>query len=273
MVSAAAVILVLLYFFGRITPNHKAEKAPAQQQATTEYFDFDSYITEAKKKLTSTQQAAVLAIENSVTRGDVKEQQLHAYHQLSEFWKDSAHLFVPYAWYLRKAAELENSEKSLTFAARQFFEDMRSEQPSPLKTWKAQQAKELFEKALAINPANDSNTVALGACYLFGNLSDTPMEGIQKIRSVTDKDPNNMYAQLMLGIGGVISGQYSKAVERLNKVVEKEPMNAEAIYYLAEACELSGDKANAVKWFTQLKKLVKGSDFEKAVNERLKSLQ
>jgi tetratricopeptide (TPR) repeat protein len=267
------VLLTLLYFFGRTIPKKEAGMPASESVAPKTSFDFDHYLAELKQKLPESQQAKLLAIENSVTRGNVKEQQIRAYQQLSDFWKDSVKAFVPYAYYLGKAAELEKSEKSLTFAARQFFEEMRSDQPSALKTWKAKQAKELFEKALAINPANDSNTIALGACFIFGNISETPMEGIQKIKSIADKDPDNLYAQLMLGIGGIISGQYSKSIERLSKVVEKEPNNVEAMYYLAEAYNLSNDKANAVKWFKAVKAIVKGSDFEKAINERLKTIE
>lgn len=273
LIAGSAVLLTLLYFFGRTIPKKEAGMPASESVAPKTSFDFDHYLAELKQKLPESQQAKLLAIENSVTRGNVKEQQIRAYQQLSDFWKDSVRAFVPYAYYLGKAAELEKSEKSLTFAARQFFEEMRSDQPSALKTWKAKQAKELFEKALAINPANDSNTIALGACFIFGNISETPMEGIQKIKSIADKDPDNLYAQLMLGIGGIISGQYSKSIERLSKVVEKEPNNVEAMYYLAEAYNLSNDKANAVKWFKAVKAIVKGSDFEKAINERLKTIE
>lgn len=49
------------------------------------------------------------------------------------------------------------------------------------------QAKDLFERSLTINPANDSAKIGLGACYLFGEISPTPMEGILKIREVAEK--------------------------------------------------------------------------------------
>ncbi len=37
-----------------------------------------------------------------------------------------------------------------------------------------------------------------------------------------------MYAQFMLGVGGIESGQYDKAIERLTTVVRREPGNVEA---------------------------------------------
>lgn len=272
LAGISLISLALLYFFGRIKPDH-SEPVSSPKQAAEQVFDFNDYLSKAKKQLPESQQAKLVSIENSVTRGDVNQQQLQAYRQMADFWKDSAKLFIPYAFYTGEASKLEKSEKSLTFAARNFFDDMRSEGSPELRKWKAEQAKELFEKALEINPANDSNRVTLGACYIFGNLSDNPMEGIMTIRSVAEKNPDNLYAQLMLGIGGVISGQYNKAVERLSKVVDKEPNNVEAMYYLGEAYELTGDKASAVKWYGKVKQAVKGSAFEKEISDKLNSLQ
>lgn len=271
LLAGSAILLGILYLFGRTiptssTPANQPEKAPATAQ-----FDVNQYITEARQQLPPFRQSYLSSLEAQINQPGSDSTQV--YQKLSAFWRDSAKKFVPYVYYLTGLSKLEKTEKSLTFAARQIFEEMRGHETSPLKTWLAQQAKELFEKSLELNPTNDSNTVALGACYIFGNLSDNPMQGILKIRSVAEKNPGNLYAQLMLGIGGVVSGQYSKAIERLARVVKEEPQNAEAVYYLAEAYDLSGDKANAVKWFTQLKELVKGSDFEKALNERLKNLQ
>ena len=97
------------------------------------------------------------------------------------------------------------------------------------RRWKALQAKDLFERSLKINPDNDSSKVGLGACYIFGNISATPMEGILKIREVVEKDSTNIYAQMMLGNGSLISGQYDKAITRLQTVDRLQPDNVEAI--------------------------------------------
>ena len=50
--------------------------------------------------------------------------------------------------------------------------------------------------------------VGLGACYLFGNISANPMEGLAKIREVVEKDSTNVYAQMTLVKGSLLSGQY-----------------------------------------------------------------
>jgi cytochrome c-type biogenesis protein CcmH/NrfG len=137
----------------------------------------------------------------------------------------------------------------------------------------ALQAKELFEKALQLNSGNDSSKVGLGSCYLFGGISEAPMQGIALIREVADRDPANMYAQFTLGLGSLVSGQLDKAIERLVKVAHNEPNNLEAVLLLAEAYERKGDKENAVNWYTAGKKLVNDPEFVKDIDDRINSLK
>jgi len=140
----------------------------------------------------------------------------------------------------------------------------------------ADEAKDLFEKALVVNPANDSSVIGLGSCYIFGSTASNPQEimtGIQKILQVARKDSTNMYAQLMLGIGGVVSGQLDKAVERLTKVAEKEPGNLEAIFMLADAYERKKDNANAIRWYEKGKKYISDNQMVMEIDEKIKSLK
>jgi len=231
--------------------------------------NINTILTASRQQLTPGQQAYIAQLETAVVRGDVKEQQIKVFRQLAAFWKDSAHMLLPFAYYSGQAAKLENSQKSLTFAAQFFLDGVRRQDNAGLQRWMAIQAKELFEKALQLDPKNDSLKIGLGSCYLFGNISDTPMEGIQMIREVADRDPENMYAQFMLGMGGLVSGQLDKAIERLTKVVQHQPDNVEALLVLAEACERKGDKANAVKWYEASKKHIHDPQIVKEIEKRI----
>lgn len=51
-----------------------------------------------------------------------------------------------------------------------------------------------------------------------------------------------MKAQVVLGVGGLVSGQFDKALERFQKVVNKEPGNLEAIAYLADTYAAKGTR-------------------------------
>ncbi|MES2004491.1 MAG: tetratricopeptide repeat protein [Bacteroidota bacterium] len=274
LVGFALVLFVLLYFFGKTTPPKKPELANSgTQTAEHQSIKFDDLLVKAKEKISAAQSERLMQLENAVKRGDVKDQQLHVYHQLARFWADSAHIFEPYAYYTGEAAKLENSEKSLTFAAHLFLDNLMTEGQPAMQYWLASNAKVLFEKAIALNPANDSSKIGLGACYLFGNISDNPMQGILPVRDIAQKDPGNVYAQMVLGLGGKKSGQFDKAIERFTLVVQKQPDNVEALFNLAECYEEKGDKTNAVKWYEAVKKLVKVAEAQKELDKRITELK
>ena len=233
----------------------------------------DSILAMAKKQLTPEQVVRLNTLENSISRGDVKNQQIHVYHQLARFWADSAQIFEPYAWYQAEAARLENSEKSLTFAARLFLDNLQNDELLERRQWKALQAKDLFERSLKINPENDSARTGLGACYLFGNISAAPMEGIAMIRKVIEKDSTNVYAQMMLAKGSLISGQYDKAIDRLQTICRLQPDNLEAIILLADVYERTGDKENAASWYQKCFPLIKQPEMKNAIEKRVEDLK
>ncbi len=277
LLGSGLVLLLLILFLGNTTPPQKAgQAAPAEKAGTPRKVEAATLVDAAKQKLSPAQQAYVSKLEQGVVRGDVKDQQIKVFQQLAAFWRDSVHLFELYAYYSGKAAKLENSEKSLTFAARQFLNELKGTNQPAVKQWMADESKDLFEKALAINPANDSSKIGLGSCYIFGSTAANPQEmmmGIQKILEVAKKDSTNMYAQLMLGIGGVVSGQYDKATERLKKVVDNEPANLEAIFMLAEAYERKGDNTSAIHWYDAAKKHISNPEMAKEIDNKIKTLK
>ena len=273
LLSGGLVLLVLLYFFGNTTPptNLKANTTKDTAEGTTA--TITSVLEAAKKKLTPSQSETIAQLENSVVRGNVKEQQIHVYKQMALYWQDTLQRPDIGAYYLGESAKLENSEKSLSFAARLLLNQLMAETDPAMMNWLATNAKALFEKVLQINPGNDSAKVELGACYIFGNISSSPMEGISKIKEVADKDANNMYAQLMLGLGDIRSQQYDKAIERLGIVAEKEPGNLQALFNLAETYERKGDKQNAIKWYKQVESMINLPEAKQEIENRINSLQ
>ena len=274
--AAALVLVVIFYLFGRTVP----EKKPVTTQrseVSDSVIPTDSILAQAKKRLSADQIIRLNALEHSLVRGDIKRSQLKIYRQLATFWFDTAQLFEPYAWYEAEAARLENSEKSLTFAAHLFLQNLRGENDPALRTWKALQAKDLFERSLNINPSNDSSTVGLGACYIFGDISPTPMEGIMKVRAVAEKDSTNIFAQEVLGHGSMISGQYDKAIPRFELVYRFSKTNMhirlEACLMLAEAYEKKTDKSSAITWYEKSLALIKNEELRMEVKKRIDELK
>lgn len=234
----------------------------------------DEVIAKAKQHLTAEQTTQITELENSVVRGDVKSQQEKVYGQLANFWtKDMGRPDLG-AYYTGQEGLLENSEKKLTFAAHLLLNGVLVSDSDPaMQNWLATNAKTFFDKALEINPSNDSTKIGIGACYMFGNISDNPMQGILPVREIAEKDPKNIFAQMILGMGGIKSGQYENAVKRFQAVLAVDPTNLEATLNLAETYDRLGDKANAIKWYKDVQDKINVPDAKKEIEERIKALQ
>ena len=272
MALAGLLILTVLYFFGNTVSKSRPVGSPQSENVSQKkQLTISEILQASESKLRPEEIAYVNRLKNAVIRGDVKNQQSKAFRQLADFWKDSVpDGFLPAAYYEGQLAKLENSEKSLTFAAQLFLDNLRGQQPL-LRNWMADQAKELFERALALNPQNDSARIGLGAANIFEG--EDVMQGVQQILEVSRRDSTNMYAQFMLALGGLESGQFDKAIERLNRVVLHEPHNLEAVLILAEAYEQKGDKSNAIRWYTAAKSGLNNQDMIREIDKRVKSLK
>jgi tetratricopeptide (TPR) repeat protein len=273
--GGGVIILFSLFFFGRTKPHSKGI-VPQETHKNDEHnsLSIEDILTNSKKQLTPQQAARITSLENTISRGDLVTQKIGVYGQLALYWKDSTGQYLPYLWYIGEKAKLEKSEKNLNFAAHSYLEELRGVGDPSLKSWMALQAKDLFTRSLEMNPLNDSAKVGLGSTFFFGAGGDgSPMEGIMSIREVATRDTSNMYAQFMLGYGGMISGQLDKAAERFLKVVQHEPGNNEAVFLLAETYEKLGEKKQSIYWFTEGKKRVSNPEVIKAIDDKIKSLQ
>jgi tetratricopeptide (TPR) repeat protein len=278
--AAVAILLVVGLFattqkklFGPPPQRKKMVQAPAVQAN----FSIDSLIDHAKTHLSPEQVTHISFLENSISRGDVRDQQLHVYHELARFWRDTVSSIepgewqIPFAWYTAEAARLENSEKSLTFAAHLFLNNLVEQSNPQIKQWEAFQAKDLFERSLKLDPQNDSSKVGLGAVLIYGGIA-MPMEGIGKIREVADRDPANIYAQMAMGEASLTSGQYEKALDRFRKVAKLQPDNLQAIFRAAETSEQLGKKKEAAEWYGKLLPHVTNDAMKKEVEARIAAL-
>lgn len=252
VVVLAIALFCTLYFW---VPRHKAIESAASNTTENQEFTSTSVLESAKLGLSPEQKLTLLSIENQFNSSHTPKDSIAVIAQLSRFWADSAQKLGPYLYYTYSAALLENSEKSLTFAAQQLVDNLTNQEAPPaFLKWIAGNAKVLLDKALIMNPNNDSAKINLGACYLFGNISDNPMQGILKIKEVVDKNPHNIYGQMILALGGKKSGQNQKAIERFLIILKDQPNNIEALINVAECYELTNQKDLALEYYEKAKK-------------------
>ena len=272
VVFAGLLLVSILYFL--VPKSKKTDPSASGQLAANEELSSKSIVDGAKTNLNADQKIFLLSIENQLVRSKSVADSIKAYKKLIQYWADSAQRIEPYLYYTYSAALLENTEKSLTFAAQLLVDNLLTpDAPPALLPWIAGNAKVLLEKALVINPKNDSAKINLGACYLFGNLSDNPMQGITKIKEVVDIDSTNTYGQFILALGGKKSGQYDKAIERFLTVIKIQPNHIEAMIHLAECYELTDQKALAIEWYTKVSNSVNIPEAKEAISKRIQELK
>jgi tetratricopeptide (TPR) repeat protein len=271
-VALALLITFLLYRFGRNTPIPESGKSTALMPESQQGITIDTFLAVSRKTLGPAQLRELDSLEKDTLVGIRPGGKVGAFLELSKFWSGPGNAFEPYAYYQAQAARLENSEKNLTFAARLFLENLESDNIAERRKWKALEAKDLLERSLKINPDNDSAKVGWGACYLFGGISSSPMEGIARIREVLDKDSTNIYAQFTMAKASLFSGQYDKAISRLQTVTRLQPGNVEAILMLADTYDRTGDKVNAFTWYKKSLSYISDPEEIAAIKKRMNEL-
>lgn len=273
LVGAAIVLVVVLFSFGRTVPRSDKKAMPAAAPMgggqSAPPIAFEELLSTAKKKIPAEKLLLVNELENKVVRGDVKSQQIAVYKQLYTTW-DSLNQLPVAAYYLGKAAKLENSEKSLTFAANLFFTHMQHAHEEGIAKWEALQAIELYDQAIALNPAND--TLKISQAMVYMNTGE-PMTGVQKLRDVVAANPDNVDAQVTLANLAITSGQFDKAIERLEGILPKHPDNAKVLFVLAEAYKSKGDKQKAISLFQKSKELMKDPVLKKEIDSYIESIK
>jgi len=266
-IASSVGLTILLFVFGRTIPSKKDTKPHTVEHNANgnTAVSFGELLNMYKKRLSPSLLQMIEGKERELASLKDTNQKIEGYRSLAMLWKDSAGLFVPFAKYTAEAAKLENSEKTLNFAAQLLLEEALSLQEKPLQTWMAREARDIFEQQLLISPDNDSVKIGLGSCYFFGAAKEgeAPMKGVLLIREIAERNPDNAYAQRMLGIGAAESGQKEKAIERFLNVHRLEPDNMDVLLRLANVHEESGDKKEAKKWYLELVSMIKRLETEK----------
>jgi tetratricopeptide (TPR) repeat protein len=273
LVGATATLLIVLVAFGRTVPHSGKKAMPTAGQINAgqegQSIAFDELLASAKQKIPADKLVDITALENRVVRGDVRTQQIAAYRQLYASW-DSLNQLPIAAHYLGEAAKLENSEKSLTFAANLFLEHLEHAEDPAVMRWESQQAIALMEKAIELNPANDSLTIKQALLYM--NTGD-PMTGVRKLTELVKTNPDNAEAQITLANLAIQSNQFDKAIDRMETFTEKHPDEAQAVFVLAEAYHGKGDIKKAVELLEHCKTLLKDPSQKAVIDNYIKDIK
>jgi tetratricopeptide (TPR) repeat protein len=275
-ISIALLLLIGIYFFADFKGSKKSKPAAKDAQgeqanqmnpsADIEALDIQKYLQDEENKLASTKSDKIKQLKKIAEEANTAV----AFKDVAEFWEKENSL-ISAAYYYKKAAFLENTEKSVTFAGNLYLALLQKAEEPGTRKWLALEAIECFSKAQQINPNNTDTKIALATCYTEG--TGETMKGVTLLREVTQKDSNNISANIILGKLAIQSGQFDKAKRRLELVLSLKPDNTEAMYFLAEAYKGSGNKEKAIALFEQCKALVNNPDFTKEIDNYIKTFK
>lgn len=277
LIAAVALIAALYWGVNTVPPkqtNNQQQQAPehndgAQPMAIAPA-SVDSILSAGKTALHEHAAEEIDALLSKAGTATNKSEKASIYTEIAQVWQQ--HKQLPQAaYYFTEAAKLENSEKSLNFAARLNSELLRSAESASVRAWAAQQAIAAYEQSLELNPDNDTVKMALAAAYIDG--TSQPMQGIQLLLGITREQPNHIQANLMLGQLSIRSGQMDKAQERFEKVLSIEPENTEALYFLAEVYKSKGNKQKAIELLEECKRIINNPSFSKEIDEYIKTFK
>lgn len=271
-IAVAIALVAILYFGANTVPPRKADAETAAATSTphtVKAISFDSVLIAARKDLPPHAQEEIQSVEKQIAAMHDSSRMAALFDTLARLWQEHRQIPVA-AYYHLQNGKLDNSEKKLTFAAQLFLELARRAGSESEQAWNGQMAIEGFNRALEINPSNDTAKVLLAECYIGTGQT---MQGVTLLREVTEKDPTNVPANLILGQQGIVSGQLDKAIGRFETVLKTEPQNVEALLGMAEAYKNKGDKQKAIGLLQQAKQVLNNPEFSKDIDDYIKSFE
>lgn len=251
LIVASVALIAVTYLFAPLLPSEKRKPQHSATATAQNEFDFDAYRAEELRKMPAEASEKYLALQDELAASAHKAGVLNEIASLLEANRQS----ILAAFTRREAASLSNTDSAWVAAADYLYGSAFATDNQPLTQYVISQAIACYEKALALNPENTGAKISMAVAYLEGQAE--PMKGVMILREITDKDPDNISANLILGKYGIVSGQFDKAVQRLQKVLSVDSLNVDAYLYLAEAYEGMGDKAKAIETLEKCKDLMK----------------
>jgi hypothetical protein len=251
---AAVVAVVIIFAFGNINyPKQAIAKSQQIANQVTAKSIEDQTLATANPELV----AKVKTLQKQLELAKTVEEKIQANNALAYFYQNDLENEDLILYYSAEKHKLENSQKTLTFAANYILgETINYSGPQNIMAYRANLAKSLFEKAIANEPNNDSLKIGLAGCIMHGATTDDPMAGKNMVDKVLAKDSTNAFAHKMMGYGGLQTAQYDKAINRFVKAYEYNQKDTTLALRIAMIAKKFGNKPIADKFFTISKKLL-----------------
>ncbi|TZF86067.1 tetratricopeptide repeat protein (plasmid) [Pedobacter sp. BS3] len=273
VIASVVVLMALLLSLdikGLVKPkDQQATRDQAQTGAATASTLTIANVSEtAKQGLNANLAQQITALENRLqSASDAEKTGIEK--QLARQWED-VNQPAPAAFYYAAVAEKESNYANWLKAGDTFTEAYQDTQDTVAQPELVQKAINAYQKALSFNDKSLDARTGLGSAYVSGTAN--PMQGIQLLLEVVKEDPENVKANMNLGLFSMRSGQFDKAVNRFKTVIKHQP-SPESWFYLASSYENLGMKKEAIDAYEQSKGLAADPGLSQFIDKKVKELK
>ncbi|MFD2872682.1 tetratricopeptide repeat protein [Mucilaginibacter ximonensis] len=278
IVVAVAVLAVMGYLYSLpvkgIKPSQTHDTAPAAAKmaarpASNVNVTVETVSAPAKAAIGSQLTVKIEGLENQLKKASSDAEKLSLNKQLAAAW-DDVDQPAPAAFYYTAVAKSNNSFDAWLTAGNRYNDAFKISQDTALTPAYISGAVEAFTNALKLKPQSLDAKTGLGVADVNGGAS--PMQGIALLREVVAQDPENVNANLNLGLFSMKSGQFDKAIERFKTVIAKKP-DFESYFYLAETYKQLGRKPEAIAAYEKCKQMMPNPVFGQRIDQYIKELK
>ncbi len=272
----AAMLALVGFLFtrevkGLVKPkeDQKAKTTKADESANTASISIGEASETAKGLISGNSAKEISALESTYKNASSNDQLTQA-KQLAQKW-DDVEQPIPSAMYLEVVANKEPILANWLAAGTRFLKGFDNSTDNEVRSVVLKKANTSFAKAMALDSTNTEAKTGLGITIVNG--MGAPMEGITMLRDVVAKDPQNLKANMNLGIFAIKSGQFDKAIIRFNTIINTIKATPDACFYLATAYESLGKNTEAIDAYLKSKKLAASPKLSDFIDKKIADLK
>lgn len=268
LVVGLIVALFSLDIKGLTVDSEKRKISPLAKQDGSSKATLELMSIQGKQTLNENLAQQITILEETLKKASSAEK-LSLQKQLAQKW-DDVNVLAPSAFYREQIAMQEPTYDNWLIAGDRFTSAYQHNQDTLVQPVFVQKAIAAYQQAQTRQPQSLEAKIGLGVAYVSGTAD--PMKGILMLRDVVKEDPQNVKANLNLGLFSMKTGQYEKAVQRF-KVVVSQISQPEAWFYLATSYENMGMNDEAIVAYTKTKELAADPNLDQFVDRKVKELK
>jgi tetratricopeptide (TPR) repeat protein len=253
-----------IYFLGnRVAPVTTDPAQLDQESALPE----TQIWNEANQSLNEDERKKVTGMEQAIDTLTNPEQRAMIYEGLSAFWNKKG---FPAASALSRlyGARQTGSGSALHAAGAMLMHAAEMSTDSNTQKFLFGESLDALERASKLDSTNLDIQADWARAVVL--TSANPMEGIMRLRQITQSDPRHLRANHHLARMAITSGQLPKAVARFRQIIEWYPAYPDAYLGLGEAYHEMGNSDSALYFLKQYKGLVSDPDLHQQVDEYIR---